>query len=132
MYKLFANCYCWHLDVERITRFCILMLKCSPLHIPKSWKDCQFSYTYKTHCNQFAILQKKLYHNCWLCRILLGCHILTFICYKVLNVYTKNPNWLLSLPPRANVCNQLRYFKQMKKKHYLAYQCKDIMLRLIR
>jgi hypothetical protein len=105
MYKLFANCCCWHLDVERITRFCILMLKYSPvvLHI-------------KTHCNHSTFLQKKLYHNFWLYRTFLGCHILTFSFYRLLNVYTKNPG----LPPRADVLYPTRIPQaNRKKKHWM-------------
>jgi hypothetical protein len=34
----------------------------------------------------------------------------------VLNIYTKNADWLPSLPPRADVCSQLGYLEQMEKK----------------
>ncbi len=71
---------------------------------------------------------KRSEFNCWLCRILLRCHILIFICYKVLNVYTKNPNWLPCLPPRTDVCNQLGYFEQMKKKITLLTNAKILCL----
>jgi hypothetical protein len=100
----FDNCLLLVQSLAHVQVVCKLLLLA-----PRCWKDHQVLHTnveilascltHKTHCNHPTFLQKKLYHNFWLYSTFLGCHILTFSFYRLLNVYTKNPG----LPPRADV-----------------------------